>query len=172
MDNIYSVQDQEETQDELITRLDGQYRALIDKYEDLLEMFNQTRRENQDHMAGHQQMSLQEELSSSDYKVELINMDMLNISHDVSLNITYDSWTEQNYKIQSTINHTDLINGSDNKEIEHGNSEKMNEKTESENADVEKEVIENTLQTKLSKNAKDDYRNVGCDNNAQSVMNR
>merc|ERR1719370_332835 len=48
----------------------------------------------------------------------------------------------------------------------------MNEKTESENADVEKEVIENSLQTKLSKNAKDDYRIVGDDNDAQSVMNR
>ena len=126
-------------------------------------MFNQTRKENQDKMTGYQQMSLQEELSSTDYKVEM--MDMLNISHDVSLNISYDGWTEQKDKFQATINH-------DYKELEHVNSEKMNEKTVPENAGVKKEVIENIQTIKLSKNATDDHSNAGCDNDAQSLMNR
>lgn len=95
-----------EAQDELIAQLDTQYRALIDKYEDLLELFNQTKRENQSQdQSNRYQMSLQEELSSSEYRVDM--MDMMNISHDVSLNISYEVSGAQNNGLSDVMTQSD-----------------------------------------------------------------
>jgi len=165
-----SLEAQEETQDELITRLDTQYRALIEKYEDLLELFNQTRRENQSihRTPGYQQVSLHEELSSSDYRVEVL--DMLDISHDVSLNISYDGCKENNDKLLATYNHADLLHC---KEIEHVNSEKIIEKTAPETPENKNEHNEQNIQEEnFSVNVKDSYEMGDLDNEAQVLMNQ
>jgi len=95
-----------DAQDELIAQLDTQYRALIDKYEDLLELFNQTKRENQSQdQSNRYQMSLQEELSSSEYRVDI--MDMMNISHDVSLNISYEMSGNLNNGLSDVMTQSD-----------------------------------------------------------------
>ena len=67
---------------------------LIDKYEDLLELFNQTKDQHQQEQPARYQISLQEELISSNCKV--VMMDMMDISHDVSLDISHDVNTIQN----------------------------------------------------------------------------
>jgi hypothetical protein len=149
---------QEETQDQLITRLDTQYRALIDKYEDLLEMFNQTRKENQsrEEVARHQ-VSLQEELSSSDYRVDML--DMLDISHDISYDMT--SWhNDVNYETMTPADRLLDDNFNNNREMEEIHYEKKKiEKAEPKRDIIEPETKEpNMMDMKYLINAKDDYR--------------
>jgi len=79
---------QEDGQDEVIAQLGMQYRALIEKYEELLDLFNQTKKQQSSAQPTQSQMSLQEELSRSDYMIDMV--DVMNISHGVSLNISYE----------------------------------------------------------------------------------
>ena len=68
----------------MITRLDAQYRALIDKYESLLDVYNQTRAPEA-HITSGGHVSIQEELGMMEISLDVV--DMMNVSHDVSLHI-------------------------------------------------------------------------------------
>ena len=71
----------------MITRLDSQYRALIDKYEYLLDVYNQTRapESDLDHVPHVSPLSvpvsLREELSMLDLRVDMT--DVMEVSQDI-----------------------------------------------------------------------------------------
>ena len=77
----------------MITRLDAQYRALIDKYESLLDVYNQTRAPEA-HITSRGHVSLQEELGMMEISLDVV--DMMNVSHDVSVHMAI-SGQEDNY---------------------------------------------------------------------------
>ena len=65
----------QESREELISRLDSQYRALIDKYESLLDVYNQTRdSRDQEHVTSETGPSIREELGLME-----VSMDTLDI---------------------------------------------------------------------------------------------
>ena len=65
----------QESREELIGRLDSQYRALIDKYESLLDVYNQTREARDlEHVTSETGPSIREELGLME-----VSMDTLDI---------------------------------------------------------------------------------------------
>ena len=71
----FMVETFQESREELISRLDSQYRALIDKYESLLDVYNQTRdSRDQEHVTSETGPSIREELGLME-----VSMDTLDI---------------------------------------------------------------------------------------------